>query len=157
MVSDADELRAVLSPLTKTDIRNLDRLNIVDFAFMLAYGFFLWFFMTLFGREVKSESVLKIRWVTIIVVIADIAENFQLLHLSDFLYNTDKRANTSIFLLEIFTWTKWLLLAFLFGSIGYDMLKMQWSSKIIGLVLILPCLLGGIGIITKIPQVEDQQ
>lgn len=155
MASDEQELEAVLSPLTTDEVKGLDKLNYVDFGFMLLYGFFIWLFMTLLAKEQSSSLLFSSRWLAAVVVIADILENIQLLKLSSFLDGGMSGVSSSLSLLAVFTWIKWLLLAVSFVIIGYTLFKLKPISKIIGVVLCIPFVLGIVAVITKVPQYED--
>ena len=155
MASNEKELSEVLSPLTKKEVAKIDKLNYVDFGFMIAYGFFIWLFMTLFNREIESNIMDKCRWLVLVVIIADILENIQLLKLSHFFENGLNNISSALYLLAIFTWLKWLLLAFLFLVIGNTFMKLSIPSKLTGSVLVIPFTLGLLAFFTKRPLHED--
>ena len=155
MVSNENELKEVLEPLTQDEVKGLDKLNYVDFGFMLTYGFFLWLYATLLGKNLSLPYLLKVRWLSAIVVLADVIENIQLLKLSSYMNGGLSGIDSSITQLAIFTWIKWLLLAVIFVAIGYALLKLKGYSKPIGAILCVPLLLGIVAFITKQPTYED--
>ena len=155
MASNKKELEEVLAPLSSEEITNLDKLNYVDFGFMVTYGLFLFVFMSKFFELTDNPSLIKARWLAPVIVIADVLENVQLLKLSHFYPTMANDLNASLNLLAIFTWVKWILLAAAFSLIGYAMIKLKLWSKIVGVFLIIPLILGIYALISGQNQVED--
>jgi len=155
MVSNEEELSEVLTPLSSDEVQGLDMLNYVDFGFMLAYGFFIWFFISLLSKELNLDYMKKVRWLAVAVVLLDVLENIQLLRLSQFMDGSVEKASYFILLLSVFTWMKWLLLAFIFVVIGNALMKLSIRSKLTGALLTVPFALGLIAFFTNTPSYED--
>lgn len=153
-VSDDTELKEVLGPLTLDEINNLDRLNKVDFAFMIMYGIFLISIILKLKKLHNHPWLLYIAILTVVAVGADVAENLQLLNLTNAHINSADTTMGTINLLAIFTWTKWILLSVVIGAIGYSLIianRYMW----VGYVLFIPLVLGASAISMKTPLIED--
>ena len=153
-VSDDQELAEVFSPLTTEDLYDLDRLNKVDFGFMLMYGLFL--ISVVFGlRKSLNQDWLKyLSIVIVLIVAADLLENLQLLHLTE-AYRTGITNNQDVIdILAVSTWTKWVLLAITLACIGYALIiahRYKWA----GYALFLPLIFGTSAIALKTSMIED--
>lgn len=139
--SNTKELEEAITPLTDKEIGDLDKLNYVDFGFMLFYGLLLFLFITKLAQVTNTSWPLKARWIAPIVVIFDVLENIQLLRLSHFQSpGIDPVPHLSQ--LQLFTWSKWLLLALTFAIIGSLLAKMSNRMKWLGLMLGIPLVMG---------------
>jgi hypothetical protein len=136
--SNPGELDEVLKPLTTEEIKGLDRLNYIDFGFMILYGLFLFSFMKKLGDIYPDKLLNYAKWIPPIAVIADVIENMQLLSLSGSFADNGTYADSAISLLAVFTWTKWLGLALAFAFIGYKLLDLGKYSKALGYLLLIP-------------------
>ncbi len=140
-VSNEDELKEVLEPLNSEELKNLDRLNYVDFGFMILYGIFWFLFVSTIGQIEENQWLKKGRWLIPVAVLSDALENVQLLKLTDPIALQNGGITDLIFLLGLFTWIKWLLLAIVLSLLGYRFLL---SSKfnLTGYLLFVPLALG---------------
>lgn len=152
--SNNDELITVLSPLNRSDLRDMDRLNYVDFGFMILYGIFLFLTMSRLGTLHGHTFLRRMRWLVLIAVIADAIENIHLLKLTDYFRGFTNSQEGLIFWLSIFTWIKWLLLALSLSAIGYSLVKAK-KYVILGTPLLLIFVLGIVARITLRPVIED--
>ena len=152
--SNQSELKEVLAPLSQNEIRDMDRLNYVDFGFMIVYGLFLFAFTSRLSDVTRSSILKKLRYAVPIAVVADALENIQLLKLTTaFQSNTELEGVLN--LLAIFTWFKWSLLAIVLAVIGYELIKMKIWSKVAGYLLLLPAALCVGSLIYHNRMVED--
>lgn len=149
------EVAQVLDPLSKLEIKNLDKLNYVDFGFMLIYGAFLFFFMTSLGGLLNNDLTLKARWLVPVIVLSDVMENIQLLKLTEKFSIGAFETSGIISVLMVATWIKWLLLAVCFSIIGFQLSKLNVFSKIMGCLLFIPLVLGVMGFSSKNRIIED--
>ena len=153
--SNEEELKEVLMPLSETERLNIDRVNYVDFGFMIFYGLFLYLFLSRSSLLSGSSLLAKSKWLVPVVVISDFFENWHLLKLSKYNIDLDLEVISYIKGLAFFTWTKWLLLAVVFAILGYEMIRTRMPYKLIGLPLLIPFLLGLYAFFTGNPRVED--
>lgn len=140
--SDKGEADEVFQPLTTGEVAGLDRINYIDFGFMIMYGLFLFTFMSQSGELFGSTLLHYGKWIAPVIVIADVIENIQLLDLSAAYSTSQPYSETALLLLAIFTWTKWLSLAVAFALIAYQLIDMKWPSRTLGYVLFFPLGLG---------------
>ncbi len=153
-VSDEEELTEVLGPLTLTEINGLDRLNKVDFAFMLLYGAFL-LSIVIKLRELHLHKWLKyLAGMVLIIVLADFLENLQLLNLTEAYRSAATIDQAVIDQLVIFTWTKWILLAVVIAGIGYSLITAE-RYKGLGYALFIPIVLGISAVSLQTAVIED--
>jgi hypothetical protein len=153
-VSDLEELGQVLSPLSLAEINSLDKLNKVDFAFMILYGVFL-LSIIMKLRELHNHHWLKyIAGLVIIAVASDFLENLQLLKLTELFRSGDTSVQSTIDQLALFTWLKWLLLAIIIGSIGYSLIISD-RHKWFGYALFIPIVIGVSALSIRTPMIED--
>lgn len=152
--SSQSELEEVLGALTLQEVLDMDRINYVDFGFMLIYGIFLFLFISRYGEEEKASFLLKARWFVPIAVLFDLLENFQLLKLNSIDINASN-VEGSIQLLSFFTWIKWLLLAALISGVGWVMLRKKGVQIVVGIMLCIPVLLGLLAVFTKARSLEN--
>ena len=152
--SDEAELNEVLGTLTMSEMKDLDRLNYVDFGFMIIYGLFLFTFLSVFSGLIDSALLSKVKFLIPIAVVFDALENLQLLKLTTaFSLNSVHQAD--FHWLSLFTWGKWLILAIALSCIGYQMIQMTLKSKISGYILLLPIALAVGALIYSNRLVED--
>ncbi len=151
--SNEAEVKEVLDPLTYDELKDIDKLNYVDFGFMAMYGLFLFLFMSRLKDITGVEILEKAKWFAPLIVIADMLENLQLLKLTKG-YKLMPDLSATIMQLFAFTWTKWLLLGVAFAIIGASMWKMK-LSKYLGYVLVLPLVIGCVAFITEDRAIED--
>lgn len=152
--SNQEELKEVISPLSAEEIKDMDRLNFVDYGFMLLYGIFFFLFMSRFAVLRQSKLLKNGRWIIPFILICDAIENIQLLKLSNYSKFDSETIDKYISLLGIFTWLKWGLLATVLGLIGMSMWSMN-KSKWFGYILIIPFVMGCIAFITENRRLED--
>ena len=153
-VSDDSELKEVLSPLTAQEIRDLDSLNKVDFGFMVMYGIFILSVILKFRKLHNQEWLKYAAALAVVIVIADLLENLQLLSLTEAYRSGVVDSQNTIDLLAIFTWTKWGLLAIALAWIGYSLIISN-RYKWVGYSLFIPLVLGASAISMKTPIIED--
>ena len=123
--------------------------NYVDFAFMLVYSLFLFFYFK------KAADYFGLKWLRLalplaaLAFICDFAENICLLNITD-AYVHQTEMGGSIAMLPYFVWTKWLSLAVLLalGSIAF-LHGRKLITKLLAFVLILPVLLGIMALISQ--------
>ena len=153
-VSNDQELTEVLSPLTTQEIRDLDMLNKVDFGFMTMYGLFLLSVIISFKKLHNHDWLKYIAILAVLIVTADLLENLQLLNLTDAYRNGISDNQSTIDLLAIFTWAKWMTLAIASACIGYSLIITD-RYKWVGYSLFLPIVFGVSAIAMKTPVIED--
>ncbi len=127
------EIQEVLSPLTTAEIRDLDMLNYVDFGFMVAYSTFLYLFMRRAYQEFGYSYLKYLMNVPILICLADVVENLQLLKLTE-LYSSASPVpdySSPLSYLSIFTWVKWVLLAITFAAISISLYRQGRLAKAI--------------------------
>ena len=152
--TDYKEVVEVLDPLSREQIEDLDRLNYVDFGFMMMYGIFLFLFMSRLSQVLEDGRLKLVRWLAPIIVISDALENVQLLKLSRDFLSGGSSGDNILTLLAFFTWMKWLLLAIVFDVIAYGLWKrkgLNWVS----ILLLIPLFLGIIAFINSSRKMED--
>lgn len=141
-VSNPQELKEVLGPLTAKEISDLDKLNYVDFGFMLLYSSLLYLFIkkcfNLFGQSIIKFFLL----LPPIILLGDLLENLELLRLSEFyrLQMTDELL-PHIRRLGFFTWIKWSLLALCFSGFSLILYDKGKLAKSISLLFLIPIIL----------------
>ena len=140
--SNDEELVEVLGPLETNEIQDLNRMNYLDFGFMVIYGIFLFIFMARLGGITGSKLLLRGRWIVAVIVLSDALENVQLLKLTDRFMEANAELSDTLVLLGVFTWTKWLLLAIAISLIARVMTRMR-KSQWLGYILYAPL---GIGV-----------
>jgi len=153
-VSDNEQLREVLSPLSSSEIEGLDRLNKVDFAFMLLYGAFLLSIIIVLKKLHQHHWLKYISAMVVLAVLADFLENLQLLNLTEAYQSGATSLESTIQQLAIFTWIKWILLAMVIGAIGYSLITAE-RYKWVGYFLFIPLVFGVSAISLRTPMIED--
>lgn len=140
--SNPGELDEVFKPLSTEEIKGIDKLNYIDFGFMMMYGLFLFSFMTKLGQLYDDRILKYAKWIVPVAVFADVVENIQLLNLSAAFLDGQTYSDQSILLLAVFTWTKWLGLASAVAFIAYKLIDLSFINKVLGYMLFLPIGLG---------------
>lgn len=154
-VSDQGELSEVLTRLTETDKQDIDMLNYVDFGFMVAYSLFLYLFLRKLANVTHATRLRWIKWLVPIILLSDFIENLQLLQLSGVENALDASTHTPILILQVFTWIKWLTLAATLALAGFSLWINKQPFKWVGLVLLLPLILGVGAFISNIRSLEN--
>ncbi len=122
-------------------IKAIDFFNKIDFLFALSYGSFLMVLFSIFKSLTKKKIYSLALWLSLIAMIFDFAENTQLLQITTKLSNGENFVN-NIHLLQLFTWTKWSLLAVVLLIGGFFVIKQRSIlSKIIGILCFVPVFL----------------
>jgi len=132
-------LDMVLSPLSADQIDGLDRLNYIDFAYMLFYSSLLagFFFIT---KNMEGSRYLNLGMaLAACALFSDLFENFQLLDLTKmYKSSTTVGYDSVISNLFIFTWLKWGSLALAMALLVPTLIKRGVFSKVIAFVLSIP-------------------
>jgi len=152
--SDPTELHEVLGDLTTQERASLDKINYVDFGFMILYGMFLFLLMSRLSTLYPSGLLARLRYLMPIVVMADASENMQLLKLNALDGMASQAMNTALTWLAIFTWTKWLTLAICICGIGGAMSQRR-QSRWLGYTLMIPLILGLSAFVMDSRKIED--
>lgn len=155
--SNEKEVDQLFEKLSKDEVEQLDLINYIDFPFMVTYGTLLFLFMGKLA-EVTGQGFFDIlKWLAPIIVVCDFIENLQLLQLTKAHLNELAYSDETFLLLEIFTWSKWLLLAFVFAiiAVGIIQSKPKLGPKIISMLLLIPIFLGVAAFSTHRPAIED--
>jgi hypothetical protein len=128
-------------------VRQMDSGNYVDFAFMIVYSAFLFFFFR------KLRQIKGIRWfktgmlLASIALLSDFIENIQLLAITANLGSGDYLSQLS--LLKVFTWIKWASLAFCFLLFSIYLFKSESLYKLVGFIPVLPFALGSMALFNR--------
>lgn len=134
------EIQVLFADLEPEKLKNIDKVNYIDFGFMLAYSLFLGLMFK------KAASVFKKNWLiwgvflSAFILLADFIENIFLLNITKiYLSGSEIEILTPILKnLHLATWLKWggLSVAFLLFFIGLR--KNTGLTKFTGGVLLLP-------------------
>ncbi len=139
-----EDIQSLFGGLTQEQIQQTDTGNYIDFAFMLTYCLFLFFFT-------KKAAVLfqkKFLWmgISLILVIlgADFLENLKLLSITE-IYSQQKNTaplNPLLHQLHVITWIKWGGLAALFVLLFFGLEKYRMWHWIAMAILWFPVATG---------------
>lgn len=143
-----NELKQVFDPLSQQEISNLDKVNFVDFGFMICYSLFLFCFLFV-SKKIDAQHLFRLGSIIIgVIYLSDVIETLTLLNISN-LYQNQALATefeTSLTVLYYSTWLKWSFLAICLGIFGYILIKRkQIVSIVFGILLMIPLLLCGAG------------
>jgi hypothetical protein len=128
-------------------VKQMDRGNYADFAFMLAYSAFLFLFFR------KLSAISELTWfktgmiLAVLALVGDLIENIQLLGITANLENGD--FITQLLLLKLFTWIKWGSLAISFALFSFWLVKFKGFYRIIGYIVATPFIMGIIAIFNR--------
>ena len=126
----------LLESLTKADKRALVNAVWLDMGFMVAYNLFLYLILITIGKIIRKPLYAKIALMTSLILLADFFENIQILQVLN-------GREISIFLLQVSTWLKWLLLAYLILVVGrFLMTTGRVYDRILGLACFIPLPVG---------------
>ncbi len=137
------DIENALGTLSLLDIKNLDKLNYVDFGFMFVYCLCLFSFL-LISKKIDSPKAYIPGSVLIgIILISDIIETISLLKISAL---HQKSALPELFtsqltILHFSTWSKWIGLALCFVLFACILRKRNAFSKGMAFLLCVPFLL----------------
>lgn len=132
----------LVESLTDTDKKALLRAVWLDMGFMVAYNLFLYLILTTIGKIINRPFYSKIALVACVVLLADLSENIQL-------FQALNGGAVSMIVLQLSTWVKWLLLAYLFLMIGrFLMTTGRIYDRILGLACFVPLPFGLIAFLT---------
>ena len=138
-VQSEEDVREVLDPLTTDEVRALEWLNKTDFAFMIFYCLFLLGFWKILAR-LNQVSLWPGFVLIAIIYIADVIETIQLLDISQaYLHNIP--FSSSLQVLAISTWSKWIGLAVLLAVIAYHLWSPKLANKLTSILILIPGLL----------------
>lgn len=138
-VRNTDELKEVLTPLSPEQLTSLDRVNYVDFGFMIAYSLILFLFARRLALEFSSVIIKIALFLPLFILLSDLAENLQLLHLSQlFVEGSEEYYDIHIAQLKLYTWMKWGSLAIYFLLTGWHILRTRATHYWIGAMMLVP-------------------
>ena len=152
-VSNGEQLNQVLSPLDPGDLSNLDKINFIDFGFMLYYSFFLFLFIKLRNNDRSPRVLAILLYLPPIILVSDFLENANLLALVSAHIDQSSEVQHLISMLRLFTWLKWGFLALFFACVGWTFLRENLILKLIGFFLFIPLLAGVISFILPSPEI----
>jgi hypothetical protein len=155
--SNNQEVLDVLNPLSPPEIKGIDKLNYVDFGFLAAYSSFL-FLMAFKLRQLSDKPIVTYLMILAIIVgVADILENLQLLKLTSYYINERMQlAPPVIAQLKIWTWIKWGGLAIYMSQIATVIISISRSSwRFLLIILLIPICLLLAAIISNNSAMED--
>ena len=137
-----DDLNKLFQHLNSTLIQKIDIGNYIDFGFMTIYSLLLVLSLLQFSKILNIKFLRFGIVLPLIALAGDFAENIVLLRLTD---NYLKAAENSIILanlklLNIFTWSKWILLSMTFFILYSVFFKMKWYYKNVGIIFLFPLL-----------------
>lgn len=152
-----DEILQVLDPLSQDEINNLDRVNHVDFGFMLCYCLFLFSFLFI-SKNIDAKRLFIPGCVLIIIIfLSDIIETITLLDISRLYQNKSapELFLTPLKVLQLSTWSKWIVLAICLGLFAYILInRKETISTVFGFLLTIPLFLS-IAAFFGGPQLKD--
>lgn len=157
LINNQTELEEVLTPLTSEEMSNLDRLNYVDFGFMIVYSLFMSLFAYGLHRMKESRLTYILIIIPLFICIADIYENINLLHLTE-LYRSSLWENITkvITQLKWSTWTKWYLLAVQMSGLGAAILwRVRSWERFLALLLVIPLILSLFTLFVNFRMIND--
>jgi hypothetical protein len=130
------EIGQVVGSLTVVEITRLKQLVWLDMLFLVSYSAFIYFFMSVIAGIIGVPKYQTYAWLAILVGLADVSENTLLLMALD-------GTEVPIMLLQLSTWVKWLLLAFLMMMIGRFLVTTgRVYDKMVGIACYAPLLVG---------------
>lgn len=156
-ILNQSHLEMVLSPLSAKQIDGLDRLNYIDFGYMVLYSSLLagFFFIT---KSIEGLKYLNLGMaLAACALFSDLFENFQLLDLTKMYRSSTTVGYESVISnLFIFTWLKWGSLAVAMVLLVPTLIKRGLFSKVIAFVLSLPIIMFFAVAILQSPLIMDK-
>lgn len=138
-----DEIHILFDGFSAEDFRKTDIGNYLDFGFMLTYTLFMVFFFKIGARYFQKKWLLTGIPLSVIVLIADVLENFLMLKITS-IYTPDiSNAELMPILksLHIITWIKWGGLAIIFFLHSIKLMGRDLLKSILGAIYIIPLIL----------------
>lgn len=147
------DIEGILAPLSATEMKGMDGGNYIDFAFMLTYASFIFFFFKTAKQQFKSKWLVVGQVLAVIILLGDVFENLQLLNITRTYTNDPNDLNIAAFLfqLQLFTWLKWLCLALALLLASFALIHTKGFVKYIALLFSVPFLLSIIALINGTP------
>jgi len=138
------DIQNVLGCFSDEFIHQIDFANQIDFGFMFFYSLFLFLFFRVAYQRFSSKWLRLAMLLPFITFFGDIIENLQLFDLTAMFTSNGASSdmNTSLFWLEISTWSKWLTLALALALCGRIYMNFNRVSKVIGAICFAPIALG---------------
>ena len=126
------QISDLVASLSEEDISLLITSVNLDMVFMVVYNLFLFTVLITISKIIRKPFYYNIAFLAWVVLLADLSENIQLL-------NGLNSEGVNIFILQLSTWIKWMLLAFLMLIIGrFLMTTGRIYDKILGLASYIP-------------------
>lgn len=130
------EIDRVIDSLTGVEIATLKQLAWLDMLFLVSYSAFIYFFMSTITTIINVPKYQTYARLAILVGLADVSENTLLLLALD-------GSEIPVMLLQLSTWVKWLLLAFLIMMIGRFLVTTgRVYDKMVGIACYAPLVVG---------------
>ncbi len=147
------DIQAILAPLSEAERMGMDRGNYIDFAFMLTYASFIFFFFKVAKQQFKIKWLVVGQVLAVIILLGDVLENIQLLNITRTYANDPNDLNIAAFLfqLQLFTWLKWLCLGLALLLASFALVHAKGFIKNIALLFSVPFLLSMIALINGTP------
>jgi hypothetical protein len=128
------------SPYREAIVQSMDLGNKLDFLFVPLYSAFLFLFSVTCAKLSRNKLYYVCCFLVVVMAFGDILENIQLLGITQKL-QSDNFQN-ELYYLHLFTWLKWTSIASLFLIISPYFMAGKGYSKSIGVIGIIPFLLG---------------
>ena len=130
------EMDTIIGSLTVSEIATLKQLAWLDMLFLVSYSAFIYFFISTIATIINVAKYQTYAWLAILVGFADVCENTLLLMALD-------GNEIPVMLLQLSTWVKWLLLAFLIMMIGRFLVTTgRVYDKMVGIACYAPLIVG---------------
>lgn len=149
------DVRAIFSPMGQAadSVRAaMDRVNRLDFLYIALYGGCLLAFALTCARLTGRRVYLIPAALAVVIVVADILENVQLLAITREMGVTSVGGNLAA--LHVFTWLKWGGLALWFLLLRPWFQNQPGPARVIGLVALLPLLIAVVAFVRPGPASE---
>lgn len=147
------DIEGILAPLSPAEMKGMDWGNYIDFAFMLTYSSFIFFFFKTAKQQFRLKWLVAGQVLAVLILLGDVFENIQLLNITRTYANDPNDLNIAAFLfqLQLFTWLKWLCLAFALLLASFALIHTKGFIKYIALLFSVPFLLSIIALINGTP------
>ncbi len=147
------DIQEILAPLSTAEMKGMDGGNYIDFAFMLTYSSFIFFFFKTAKQQYKIKWLVIGQVLAVIILLGDVFENIQLLNITRTFTNDPNDLNIAAFLfqLQLFTWLKWLCLALALLLASFTLIHAKGFIKYLALLFSVPFLLSIIALINGTP------
>ncbi|MEQ8241334.1 MAG: hypothetical protein RIA69_19120 [Cyclobacteriaceae bacterium] len=144
-ISNESDVAIIFESLNPTLIESIDVGNRIDFGFMLVYSTFFFFLFRKLKELHQYEYATIGQVLAFVMLLGDAIENFQLFTITGAYPLADfKSVETSIAILKVATWSKWLSIASSVALVGGAIWEnYNVAAKILSLVLSIPIILGG--------------